>query len=157
MGFQLNEDAVAHEEYRKDNFLITTDPDRQDVAAIHAFLRTAYWCERIPRDVVARSIEHSLPFGVFEGEQQIGLARVITDYATFAYIGDVYVLEAYRGRGLSKWLMSCIMSHPDLQGLRRWCLLTRDAHGLYRQYGFEETKTPERWMEVTNPDIYKQS
>ncbi len=148
---------MAHEEYRRDQFLITTDPTRQDVGAIHAFLKTAYWCEGIPRDVVARSIEHSLPFGLFDGEKQIGLARVITDYATFAYVGDVYILETYRGRGLSKWLMSCIMSHPDLHGLRRWCLLTRDAHGLYRQSGFELTKTPERWMEVTNPDIYRQS
>lgn len=148
---------MAHKEYRRDHFLITTDPARQDVAAIHAFLKTAYWCEGISREVVARSIEHSLPFGLFDGEKQIGLARVITDYATFAYIGDVYILEPYRGRGLSKWLMSCIMSHPDLQGLRRWCLLTRDAHGLYRQSGFELTKTPERWMEVTNSEIYKRN
>ena len=142
-------------DYRREQFLITTDPTRQDVDAIHAFLATAYWSAGIPRDVVARSLEHSLPFGVFDGPLQIGLARVITDYATFAYIADVYILEAYRGRGLSKWLMTCILSHPDLQGLRRWCLLTRDAHGLYRQFGFEPTKVPERWMELTNPGVYE--
>jgi len=96
-----------------------------------------------------------LPFGMFDGDKQIGFARVITDCATFAYIGDVYILEAYRGRGLSKWLMSCVVSHPNLQGLRRWLLATRDAHGLYRQFGFTESKTPERWMEIAKADIYK--
>ncbi len=146
---------MAQQEYRKDNFLISTDRAKQDVDAIHTFLKSAYWCEGIPREVVARAIQHSLPFGVFDGEAQIGFARVITDYATFAYIGDVYILAAYRGRGLAKWLMACIVSHPELHGLRRWTLATRDSHGLYRQFGFRELKTPERWMEIAKPDIYQ--
>ncbi|MCA1554876.1 MAG: GNAT family N-acetyltransferase [Chloroflexi bacterium] len=146
---------MSHQEYRNENYLISTDPAKQDVDAIHDFLKTAYWCAGIPREVVALSIQHSLPFGVFDGDQQIGLARIITDFATFAYLSDVYILDAYRGRGLSKWLMSCIMSHPNLQGLRRWSLATRDAHGLYRQFGFTALSAPERWMEIASSEIYK--
>jgi len=103
---------------------------------------------------VRRSIQHSLCFGIYQGGQQVGFARVITDRATFAYIGDVFVVESHRGKGLSKWLMQCIKSHPDLQGLRRWSLITRDAHGLYRQFGFTALKSPHNWMEIHDPNVY---
>ncbi len=145
---------MAYQEYHKGTYLISTDPGKLDVDAIHDFLTRSYWAEGIPREVVARSVEHSLCFGVFDGTRQIGLARVISDLATFAYIGDVYILDPYRGQGLAKWLMACIASHPDLQGLRRWALLTRDAHGLYHQFGFTPVKTPERWMEISRPNVY---
>ncbi len=148
---------VMHQEYRRDNFTINTDPARLDVDAIHAYLTRSYWAEGIPRDVVARSLQHSLCFGVYDGAKQIGLARVISDYATYAYLADVYILEDYRGQGLGKWLMACVMSHPDVQGLRRWSLATRDAHGLYRQYGFAELARPERWMEILDADVYRKA
>jgi GNAT superfamily N-acetyltransferase len=147
--------GLAPQEHRQGNFVISTDPAKLDVDAIHAFLTRSYWAEGIPRDVVARSLEHSLCFGVYEAEQQIGLARVVSDFATYAYVADVYILERYRGQGLGKWLMGCILSHPNLQGLRRWQLATLDAHGLYRQFGFIELKAPERHMEMFTPDIYK--
>lgn len=146
---------MTHLEYRKDNYFISNNPSKLDVDMIHAFLTQSYWAEGIPREIVARSIEHSLCFGLYDGERQVGFARVISDYATFAYIGDVFILESHRGRGLSKWLMACIVSHPDLQGLRRVMLATRDAHGLYRQFGFVPLKQPERWMEISDPEVYK--
>ncbi|MEK9162943.1 MAG: GNAT family N-acetyltransferase, partial [Chloroflexota bacterium] len=127
-------------EQRKDNFLISTDPSKIDLDAVHAYLVRSYWAEGIPREVVERSVKWSLCFGVYDDAKQIGFARVITDRATYAYIGDVYILEEYRGKGLSKWLMACIKAHPDLQSLRRWALATRDAHGLYKQFGFTELK-----------------
>ncbi len=142
-------------EQRRENFLISTDPAKIDLDAVHAYLVRSYWAEGIPCEIVERSLKWSLCFGVYAAEKQIGFARVITDRATYAYIGDVYILEEYRGKGLSKWLMSCLKAHPDLQGLRRWALATRDAHGLYKQFGFTELKAPERWMEITNPGIYK--
>ncbi len=142
-------------EQSRDNFLISTDPAKIDLDAVHAYLVRSYWAEGIPREVVERSIKWSLCFGVYDDAKQIGFARVITDRATYAYIGDVYILEEYRGKGLSKWLMACIKAHPDLQSLRRWALATRDAHGLYKQFGFTELKSPQRWMEITNPGIYK--
>jgi len=142
-------------EQSRDNFLISTDPSKIDLDAVHAYLVRSYWAEGIPREIVERSIKGSLCFGVYDGAKQIGFARVISDRATYAYIGDVYILEEYRRKGLSKWLMSCIKAHPELQGLRRWALATRDAHGLYKQFGFTEVKAPERWMEITNPGIYK--
>ena len=148
---------MTYQEYRRDSFTISTDPARLDADAIHAFLTRSYWAEGIPKDIVARSIQHSLCFGVYDGVKQIGLARVISDYATYAYLADVYVLEDYRGQGLGKWLMTCVMSHPDLQGLRRWSLATRDAHGLYRQYGFAELARPERWMEILAADVYRKA
>ena len=121
------------------DFLISTDNAKLDVNAIHDFLSTkAYWSLNIPKETVQTAIGNSLCFGVYENNKQIGFARVISDFATIAYLGDVYVLEEYRGKGLSKWLMETIMSHPDLQGLRRWILLTGDAHGLYRQYGWTD-------------------
>jgi len=144
-----------YQEYHRDHFTISTDPSRLDVDAIHAFLTRSYWAEGIPRDIVARSLRHALCFGLYDGDKQIGLARVVSDFATYAYLADVYILEAYRGRGLGKWLMACVVGHPDLQGLRRWSLATRDAHGLYRQFGFIGLKIPERHMEILDPEVYK--
>ena len=142
-------------EWRRDGFTISTDRSKLDREAIHEFLAGSYWATGIPRDVVDRSIEGSLCFGVFDGERQVGFARVITDSATFAYLADVFVLESHRGRGLAAWLMECILAHPELQGLRRWMLLTRDAHPLYRQSGFRDLAHPERVMEMTFPGIYE--
>jgi GNAT superfamily N-acetyltransferase len=142
------------EETRGD-YSVSTDSSRMNLDVIHGYLRRAYWCEEIPREVVERSIRHSLCFGLFERDQQIGFARVVTDYATYAYVCDVFVLDSHRGQGLATWLMQCVMSHPDLQNLRRWCLTTRDAHGLYEKVGFEPTRVPERYMDRVAPDIYK--
>jgi len=143
-------------EQRSDQYLISTDPARLDLDVIHGFLTNCYWAKGIPRDVVARSIEHSLCFGIYHGsEGQVGFARVISDFATVAYLGDVFVLESHRGYGLSKWMMECIMEHPALQGLRRWILLTRDAHGLYSQFGFTPLKSAEPYMELHRPGVYE--
>jgi GNAT superfamily N-acetyltransferase len=136
-------------------YTITTDRDRLDLAAIHAFLSTSYWSPGVPMAVVERAIANSLCFGLFHGRDQVGLARVITDRATFAYLSDVYVLEAHRGKGLSKWLLEAIRGHEDLQGLRRFMLTTRDAHGLYSQFGFTELAFPSRLMEILNADAYR--
>ncbi len=141
-------------DYHRDGFTISTDPDRLDLDAIHGYLSRSYWAEGVPREVVARSIRHALCFGLYREAEQIGFARVVTDRATFAYLADVFVLEAYRGRGLSKWLMECIIIHPDLQGLRRWMLATQDAHGLYAQYGFAPLAHPDRFMERRPPISY---
>ena len=141
-------------EWQHAQYTISTDPARLDLNVIHGFLSTSYWAAGVPLDVVQRSLEHSLSFGLYTSDRQIGFARVITDYATFAYLADVFVLDAYRGAGLGKWLVAVIAAHPDLQGLRRWMLATRDAHTLYRTVGFELLKAPERWMEKHVPDIY---
>ena len=133
---------------------ISTDSARLDVDAIHAFLTHSYWSPGIPRATVARAIANSLCFGVFWQGQQVGFARMVTDKTTFAYLCDVYVLEAHRGRGVSKQLMEHVMQHPDLQGLRRMMLATRDAHGLYTQFGFTPLSAPDRIMEVLKPNIY---
>jgi GNAT superfamily N-acetyltransferase len=131
---------------------VSTDPARLDVDAVHEYLRDSYWARGIPRAMVERSLRNSLGFGVYRGEELVGFARVMTDLATFGYVGDVFVIEAYRGRGLSKWLMECIVDHPDLKDLRRWHLVTRDAHGLYAKFGFGEPP-PGKHMErvKTNP------
>ena len=163
-------------EFKRGEFLISTDPARMDLEVIHGFLTNCYWAKGIPREIVARSIEHSLCFGIYHdvagkspllatparsgapdsvGAPQVGFARVISDFATVAYLGDVFVLDAYRGRGRGKWMMECIMRHPSLQGLRRWILLTRDAHGLYSQFGFTPVKAPERYMELHQAGIYE--
>ena len=170
-------------ESQRGQFLISTDPTRLDLDVIHGFLTNSYWAKGIARELVQRSIEHSLCFGIYhEGDEkspllaklarpfgfaqgesdgpsiespQIGFARVISDFATIAYLGDVFVLEAYRGRGLGKWMMECIMQHPKLQGLRRWILLTRDAHGMYEKFGFTPVETPDRYMELHRADIYE--
>jgi GNAT superfamily N-acetyltransferase len=139
----------------RDGYRISTDSSAMDVDAIHAYLTGSYWAEGIPRDIVERSIRGSLCFGLFAAEEQVGFARVVTDRATFAYLCDVYVLEAHRGRGLAQWLMEVVLAHPDLQGLRRFLLATRDAHELYRRYGFTPIPRPERFMEIVRPDIYK--
>jgi GNAT superfamily N-acetyltransferase len=141
-------------DWRKDNFTISTDRSRLDIALIHDFLsNTSYWAKGRSLDAVKRSIENSLNFGVYDGTRQIGFARVATDYATFAWLADVFILEQYRGRGLAKWLMETILSHPELQGFRRWVLATRDAHELYRRFGFRELRRPERWMERPDPNM----
>ena len=132
---------------------MSTDPARLDVGAIHTYLKDSYWARGIPRQVVERSLRNSLGFGVYDGDALVGFARVVTDLATFAYIGDVFVLEAYRGRGLSKWLMQCMVEHPDLKDLRRWHLATRDAHGLYAKFGFAEPP-PGKHMERVRQNPY---
>jgi len=142
-------------EYQRGEFLISTSRERLSVDVVHGFLTNCYWAKGIPREVVARSIEHSLCFGIYEDSgAQVGFARVVSDFATVAYLGDVFVLESHRGRGLSKWLMECVVQHPALQNLRRWILLTRDAHGLYSQFGFTPVKSPERYMELHRPGVY---
>lgn len=140
--------------WKRQQYTISTDPSLLDVEVIHGFLREAYWSPGIPRDVVERAIRGSMAFGVYDGERQVGFARVITDRATYAYIADVFVIESHRGRGLSRWLMECIMEHPDLQDLRRWSLVTRDAHGLYEKFGFARTARPERHMEIVKLNPY---
>ncbi|MGZ3630779.1 MAG: GNAT family N-acetyltransferase [Ktedonobacteraceae bacterium] len=143
------------QEWRLDEYIISTDRHHLDLRAIHSFLTKSYWAEGIPFEIVKKSIEHSLNFGVYKEGKQVGFARVITDYATYAYIGDVFILEDFRGQGLSIWLLQVIADYPELQGLRRWSLLTSDAHELYRKTGFQELQNPELYMEKTIPDIYK--
>jgi len=149
-----NFDAIA--EYRRGDFLISTDRKRIDLNVVHEFLTNCYWAKGISREVVVQSIKHSLCFGIYDGSgQQVGFARVVSDFATVAYLGDVFVLESHRGRGLSKWLMECIVQHPALQNLRRWILLTRDAHRLYSRFGFTPVKSPDRYMERHDPVVYE--
>jgi GNAT superfamily N-acetyltransferase len=144
-----------HHEWQRGDYLLSTERSRLQLDTLHAFLSTSYWSPGIPREVIERAVQHSLPFGLYHGPEQVGFARVITDFATFAYLADVFILEPHRGKGLSKWMMDCITSHPQLQGLRRWMLATRDAHGLYRQVGFTPLSAPERFMEKWDPDVYK--
>jgi GNAT superfamily N-acetyltransferase len=138
----------------KGQYSISTDPDRLDVGAIHAFLSRSFWAEGIPKDLVRKSIANSLCFGVFDDKSQVGFARVVTDRATFGYLCDVYILESHRGRGLGKWLIEAVMAHPDLQNLRRFQLVTRDAHGLYGPHGFAAPADPEWQMEIFRPGMY---
>lgn len=143
-------------EHRRGEFLISTDAALLDVDVIHKFLTNCYWAKGVPRETVERSIEHALCFGVYDGSgAQVAFARVISDFATVAYVGDVFVLESHRGYGLGKWMMQSIVQHPELQGLRRWILTTRDAHGLYSQVGFTPVKFPERYMERHDPHVYE--
>lgn len=144
-------------EVRRGPFLVTTDRARFDVDAVHGFLSRAYWSPGVPREVVERAIAGSLSFGLFEHDRQIGFARAITDGATFAYLADVFVLEAQRGRGLGVFLMESVMAHPSLQGLRRFTLATRDAHDLYRRFGFTPLAAPDRFMERFAPDVYAEA
>jgi len=137
------------------DFEISTDPSKLDIELIHRYLsEEAYWCKGISKEVVMESIRNSLNFGLYDNGQQIGYARVISDYATIAYLGDVFILPAYRGKGLSKKLMAEVMIHPRLQGLRRWILLTSDAHGLYKQFGWRPIESPDKWMEKHEKQIY---
>lgn len=138
-------------EVHRDNFTISTDPARLDLEAVCDFLGRAYWALGRPRERTERAFANSLVFGLYDGKKQIGLARVISDYAVFAYLCDVFIHEDYRAHGLGKWLIETVMSHHDLQGLRRWTLATRDAHGLYRQFGWDDLKNPEKWMEILRP------
>jgi len=147
--------TVKHMEWRRGEFLVTCDPAKADVEVIAAFLRDSYWAKNIPIAVVRKSIENSLTFNLLKGEEQIGFARVITDFATIGYLGDVFVLPDYRGQGLGKWLMECVFSHPDLQGFRRWTLVTLDAHKLYENFGFTRLAKPELFMENFNPAVYQ--
>ena len=126
-----------------------------DIDLIHSFLTRSYWAEGISKEIIRRSIEGALCFGVFENDKQVGFARMITDKATFAYLADVFIIDEYRGLGLSKWLMEVIMSYPDLQGLRRMMLATRDAHELYKKFGFTQLNNVDRWMHIHYPDVYK--
>lgn len=144
-------------EVKFDNFTITTDKLKMDVVAIHDFLsKHSGWSDNIPFDVVKNSIDNSLNFGLFDTDKQIGFARIISDFTTIAYLGDVYILDNYRGQGLSKKLMDCIMAHPNLQGLRRWILLTSTADWLYEKYGFTKLPKPALYMELFDPNVYKE-
>ncbi|HXB41933.1 MAG TPA: GNAT family N-acetyltransferase [Bacteroidia bacterium] len=139
-----------------EGYTISTDKNKLDIKVIHDFLSNSYWAKNIPVEIVKYSIENSLCFGVYYKEKLIGFARVISDFATFAYLGDVFILEEHRGKGLSKILMKEVFSHPQLQGLRRFCLGTRDAHKLYEQFGFYLIKKPELWMEIKHENIYSE-
>jgi GNAT superfamily N-acetyltransferase len=143
--------------WQKDEYCITTDKSRIDIPYLHAFLSNSYWAQGIPEDTVRRSVAGSLCFSVFYKDQQVGFARVITDGASFAYLCDVFIHASYRGRGLGKWLMEVITAYPSLQGLRRFMLATRDAHGLYAQFGFVPLTSTDRWMHIHWPDAYKKS
>ena len=139
----------------KQTFTLSTDKSKLDPSVIHAFLTESYWSNGCSMDNVLRRIENAVCVGVYANDKQIGFARVITDKATFAYIADVFILESHRGQGLSKQLIAFILAQPDLQNLRRWTLATRDAHGLYQQFGFVPFGHPELWMEIMNPNAYK--
>ncbi len=142
-------------EWQHGEFTISTDRNRLQIDVIHRYLsEESYWAKERTREQTETAIKNSLPFGVYQGENQIGFARVVTDFATFAYLGDVFILEEFRGQGLSKWLMQVIINHQDLQGFRRWILATFDAHSLYEQFDFAALRFPERWMEKTAPNAY---
>jgi GNAT superfamily N-acetyltransferase len=142
-------------EWTKNEFSVSTDPARLDMIYLHQFLSTTYWAKGIPLEIVQKAIAGSVCFGMYHGQRQIGFARVITDKATFGYLADVFIDPAYRRKGLSKWMMECVMSHPELQGFRRFMLATRDAHGLYRKFGFTGVPNPEIMMQIHNPDVYR--
>ena len=141
-------------EWKRDGLTISTDRSRLDRDAIHEFLRGSYWARGIPRELVDRAIDNSLCFGLYDGDRLVGFARAITDFTTFAYLSDVFVLESHRGRGLGTWFMETVLSHPDLQNLRRWMLATADAHGLYQKVGFTALSKPERIMEKLLANAY---
>lgn len=148
------QDKNTQTEWRRGEYTISTEQAKIDLAFVHGFLSRSYWAQNISVEVVRRSIENSLCFGLFEAERQIGFARVVTDSATFAYLCDVFVIEERRGRGLSKWLMETTLAHPKLQNLRRWMLATKDAHGLYGQFGFTPLDAPEVFMQRHAPGVY---
>jgi GNAT superfamily N-acetyltransferase len=145
---------MAYPDITNGAYSVTADRRKIDVDAVHAFLTSCFWAGGISRELVEKSIEHSLCVGLFDGRAQIGFARVVTDYSTYAYLCDVYVLERYRGQGLGKWMMGFVMAHPELQGWRRFQLVTRDAHGLYSRFGFTAPVNPERHMEIFRPGLY---
>ena len=135
----------------RDSYTISDEPERLQLEVIVAYLSRAYWSNQRPRAVIEKSLRHSLCFGVYENQTQIGFARAVSDHATFAYLADVFILESHQGYGLGKWLVQTILAHPDLLGLRRWMLATRDAHGLYAQYGFAALENPDRYMTKFDP------
>lgn len=141
-------------EFRRGSFLISTDRTKLQINVIHNFLSNSYWAKNIPLEIVKKSVENSFCFGIYYEKNQIGFARLVTDYATFAYLADVFVLEEFRGKGLSKWLMDVMINYPELQGLRGWMLKTMDAHGLYKQFGFDKPKFPERIMEFQSGKLF---
>jgi GNAT superfamily N-acetyltransferase len=148
---------MAHE-LRENNWLVSDDRALLDMDVIHGFLSTCYWSHSIPRPLLERAIAGSIPLGVYDtsqGREQVGFSRVISDRATFAYVADVFIIEAYRGRGLSKLMMRHLLAHPELQGLRRICLLTRDAHGLYEKCGFGYPENPRAFMLINKRDLYR--
>ena len=136
-------------------FEISTDPARLDIGMIHDFLRTSYWAPDVPREIIEKSIQNSFCFGVYYGPQQVAFARVITDFATMAYLSDLFVIPEFRAQGISKMLVKAIVDHPRLQGLRRWLLVTLDAQGLYTQFGFKPISNPEMFMTIHHPDIHR--
>lgn len=145
---------VAAREWQRDEYTISTDSKRLDISVIHDFISNqSYWAQGRSVETVQRALDNSLNFGIYKTDQQVGFGRVVTDYATFAWIADVFVLTEYRGRGLSKWLVEVMLEHPQLQGFRRWVLATKDAHSLYARFGFIELHRPERWMERPDPDM----
>jgi N-acetylglutamate synthase-like GNAT family acetyltransferase len=148
---------MAISEWTKNEYVISNDKLRIDVSVVHRFLAQSYWAEKIPIETVKRAIDNSLCFGMYRQDGLVGFARVISDFATFAYLADVFILPAERGKGLSKWLMQIIVDHPQLQGLRRFTLATKDAHGLYAQFGFTPFDKPERWMHRHDPNVYRNS
>ena len=141
-------------EFNREDYIVSTDQSRLDLLSIHNFLtEEAYWSRGISFETFQKSVENSLCFGLYHQDTQIGFARVISDFATFAYLADVFVMEGYRRRGLGKWLIECVFSHPEVQGLRRWMLVTSNAHGLYQQYGFKMLSHPELFMEISGKDL----
>ena len=144
-------------EWRQGEFSVTTNPEDLDIEMIHGFLSTSYWAKGIPKAIVEKAARNSLSFGMYHHGRQIGFGRAITDQATFAYLADVFILPEFRGRGLGKWFISCVLAHPELQGLRRWLLATSDAHELYRRNGFAPLKKPENFMEINILDIYQRT
>jgi len=143
------------EEYKKENYVVSTDKSKLNLAVIHGYLSRSYWAEDIPLEILKKAITNSLCFGIYNGNNQVGFARVISDYSTFAYLADVFVLEEERGKGLSKFLMECILKHNQLQGLRNFSLMTKDAHSLYSRYGFKNIPQPENFMAKKVENIYK--
>jgi GNAT superfamily N-acetyltransferase len=141
-------------EWTRGDLTVSTDRARLDLDAIHGFLASSYWAAGMPRADLEQAVRNSLVFGVYDGTKQVGFARAITDLATYAYLSDVFVVESHRGQGISKWLMECIMAHPDLQRLRRFALFTRDAQGLYERYGFGPARGSSTYMERWTPDVY---
>lgn len=145
-------------EWQKENCRLTTDVACFDMEVLFRFIsEESYWARGMSRETFERAVQHSVCFGLFDGERQIGFGRVVSDFASVAYLKDVFILEDYRGRGLSKWMMECILAHPDLQVIRRWLLVTADAQELYKKFGFTPLKVPEKFMELHNPEVYEAS
>lgn len=144
-----------YSEYKKDQYTVSTDPARLNLAVIHGYLKRSYWSKNIPCEIVEKCVRNSFCFGVYDGDTQIGFARVVTDFAAIAYLADVFILETHQGKGLGKWLVECIVNHPKLRGLRKWVLVTKDAHGLYEKFGFRPLKDPGTYMEIKAIDAYE--